>query len=59
MAPIRLTESKSAMNASNEAIFRSAPMTLVQFYVTIELAREMVGMLGNLGAVQFLSLIHI
>lgn len=56
MAPIRLTESKSAMNASNEAIFRSAPMTLVQFYVTIELAREMVGMLGNLGAVQFRDL---
>lgn len=56
MAPIRLTESRSALNESNEAIFRSAPMTLVQFYVTIELAREMVGMLGDLGAVQFRDL---
>ena len=57
MAPIRLSDSRLlGSNESNEAIFRSAPMTLVQFYVTIELAREMVGMLGNLGAVQFRDL---
>ncbi|CAI5760793.1 unnamed protein product [Candida verbasci] len=40
----------------DEAIFRSAPMILVQFYVTIELARDMVGVLGDLGIVQFRDL---
>lgn len=39
-----------------EAIFRSAPMILVQFYVTIELARDVVGTLGNLGSVHFRDL---
>ncbi|KAG7662479.1 STV1 [[Candida] subhashii] len=41
---------------SQEAIFRSAPMTLVQFYVTIELARDMINVLGNLSNVQFRDL---
>lgn len=41
---------------SNEAIFRSAPMTLVQFYVTMELARDLVFTLGNLGQVHFRDL---
>lgn len=40
----------------DEAIFRSAPMILVQFYVTIELARDVVGTLGNLGSVHFRDL---
>ncbi|EMG45786.1 Vacuolar ATP synthase subunit a [Candida maltosa Xu316] len=53
MPPIRLTDNVSE---ENEAIFRSAPMTLVQFYVTIELARDMVGVLGDLGNVQFRDL---
>ncbi|KAI5956731.1 STV1 [Candida jiufengensis] len=56
MARIRLSESQQDIKESNEAIFRSAPMTLVQFYVTIELARDMVGVLGNLGCVQFRDL---
>ncbi|KAI5962953.1 STV1 [Candida pseudojiufengensis] len=56
MARIRLSESQQEMKYSSEAIFRSAPMTLVQFYVTIELARDMVGVLGNLGSVQFRDL---
>lgn len=58
MSPIRLSENSvlSSNNESNEAIFRSAPMTLVQFYVTIELARDMVGVLGKLGNVQFRDL---
>ena len=56
MSPIRLSENSvlSSNNESNEAIFRSAPMTLVQFYV--ELARDMVGVLGKLGNVQFRDL---
>ncbi|SGZ52714.1 CIC11C00000002999 [Sungouiella intermedia] len=41
---------------TQEAIFRSAPMTLVQFYVTIELARDLVYTLGNLGQVHFRDL---
>lgn len=43
-------------NASNEAIFRSAPMTLVQFYVTMELARDVVYTLGRSGTVHFRDL---
>lgn len=39
-----------------EAIFRSAPMTLVQFYVTIELARDVVWCLGDIGNVHFRDL---
>lgn len=48
----------SAENAqeSQEAIFRSAPMSLVQFYVTMELARDLVFTLGNLGQVHFRDL---
>lgn len=42
--------------ASEESIFRSAPMSLVQFYVTIELARDLVYMLGKLGNVHFRDL---
>lgn len=45
-----------AADASSEAIFRSAPMTLVQFYVTMELARDLVFTLGNLGQVHFRDL---
>ncbi|EGW30272.1 uncharacterized protein SPAPADRAFT_143367 [Spathaspora passalidarum NRRL Y-27907] len=52
IAPLKL----NAHTAPEEAIFRSAPMTLVQFYVTIELARDMVWALGNLGNVQFRDL---
>lgn len=40
----------------DEAIFRSAPMSLVQFYVTIELARDLVYTLGKLGNVHFRDL---
>lgn len=40
----------------NESIFRSAPMTLVQFYVTSELARDVVGSLGQNGNVHFRDL---
>lgn len=42
--------------AAQEAIFRSAPMTLVQFYVTIELARDVVYTLGRSGTVHFRDL---
>ncbi|CAK9435364.1 uncharacterized protein LODBEIA_P00910 [Lodderomyces beijingensis] len=56
MRSIRLTDMGSRLEESNEAMFRSAPMTLVQFYVTIELARDMVGALGSLGCVQFRDL---
>ncbi|KAK6464899.1 vacuolar ATPase V0 domain subunit A [Scheffersomyces coipomensis] len=52
--PISL--SQNVEPSHNEAIFRSAPMTLVQFYVTIELARDVVCTLGNLGTVHFRDL---
>ncbi|KAG2731219.1 hypothetical protein G9P44_005635 [Scheffersomyces stipitis] len=54
MQPIQLSDDSSSV--APEAIFRSAPMTLVQFYVTIELARDMVYTLGNLGDVHFRDL---
>lgn len=41
---------------ANEAVFRSAPMTLVQFYVTIEIARDVVYALGQQGLVHFRDL---
>lgn len=41
---------------SEESIFRSAPMSLVQFYVTIELARDLVYTLGRVGNVHFRDL---
>lgn len=40
----------------DEAIFRLAPMTLVQFYVTIELARDLVFELGQRELVHFRDL---
>lgn len=41
---------------NTEAIFRLAPMKLVQFYVTIELARDLVHTLGQVGNVHFRDL---
>lgn len=43
-------------DAPDEAIFRLAPMCLVQFYVTIELARDLVFQLGQQGCVHFRDL---
>lgn len=43
-------------DGKNEAIFRSETMKLVQFYVTIELAREAAHALGSLGSVHFRDL---
>ena len=54
MLPILLQQGQD--NGQEEAIFRSAPMTLVQFYVTIELARDVVYALGKLGDVHFRDL---
>ncbi|SCU96460.1 LANO_0E13564g1_1 [Lachancea nothofagi CBS 11611] len=39
-----------------EAIFRSADMTYVQLYIPLELSREIVCLLGNLGNVMFRDL---
>ncbi|SCU83069.1 LAME_0C03862g1_1 [Lachancea meyersii CBS 8951] len=39
-----------------EAIFRSADMTYVQLYIPLELSREVVCLLGNLGNVMFRDL---
>lgn len=54
--PILLDGTNSGSAPSSEAIFRSAPMGLVQFYVTIELARDMVYALGKTGTVHFRDL---
>lgn len=40
----------------DDGVFRSAPMTLVQFYMTLELARDVIYVLGNLGSVHFRDL---
>ncbi|CAK7905052.1 V-type proton ATPase subunit a, vacuolar isoform [[Candida] anglica] len=47
---------ESAIPSQEESIFRSAPMTLVQFYMTLELARDVVNELGTLGDVHFRDL---
>ncbi|SCU79500.1 LAFA_0B03532g1_1 [Lachancea sp. 'fantastica'] len=39
-----------------EAIFRSADMTYVQLYIPLELSRDVVSLLGNLGNVMFRDL---
>ncbi|CUM63446.1 uncharacterized protein PRCAT00001021001 [Priceomyces carsonii] len=54
MFDLRLLGQGSEPNT--EAIFRSETMTLVQFYVTIELARDVVFALGKLGNVHFRDL---
>lgn len=53
---MQLFNSRKPAYESTEAIFRSAPMTLVQFYVTMELARDLVYTLGGLGQVHFRDL---
>lgn len=51
-----LLPDESAIPLQEESIFRSAPMTLVQFYMTLELARDVVNELGTLGDVHFRDL---
>lgn len=53
---LQLFLSQKPAYQSNEAIFRSAPMTLVQFYVTLELSRELAYTLGKSGQVHFRDL---
>lgn len=53
---MQLWNSNQPPQKADEGVFRSAPMTLVQFYVTIELARELVFTLGKLGQVHFRDL---
>lgn len=54
-APVELT-CIFVSSMSREAIFRSAPMALVQFYVASEAARDVVGALGMLDCVDFRDL---
>lgn len=56
MVSFSLFSSSNGAPPTTEAIFRSAPMTLVQFYMTLELARDVIYVLGNLGDVHFRDL---
>ncbi|CDO96545.1 unnamed protein product [Kluyveromyces dobzhanskii CBS 2104] len=42
-----------SLGANDEAIFRSATMTYVELYIPSEVSREVVCILGNLGAIMF------
>lgn len=42
--------------ASEEAIYRSADMTYVQLYIPLEISKEVVTLLGNLGNIMFKDL---
>lgn len=53
---MQLWTENSPAQISDEAVFRSSPMILVQFYATLELARDLVFVLGNLGHVHFRDL---
>lgn len=53
---MQLWADNTSKPVTDEAVFRSSPMTLVQFYVTIELARDLVFVLGKLGQVHFRDL---